>query len=80
MLPLLASLLLSAAPLTPNEVPCQSIEDCWLNELGKPIKRPKRFRGKPLPPGDCGEKLNWLRNKLACEKNVCTALYVGDLC
>ncbi|MBS1151739.1 MAG: hypothetical protein H6Q89_3437 [Myxococcaceae bacterium] len=81
LLPLIASLLLATAPrVTVSAVACQSVADCWLDEEAKPIKRPKQHRGKPLPAGDCGKKLKWLRNRLACEQSVCTVTFVGDRC
>lgn len=81
LLPLLVSVVLSSEPTTTvSEVACQSVSDCWLDEDSKPIARPKKFRGKPVPRGDCGKKLQWLRNKLACEENVCTVTHIGDKC
>ena len=72
---LLVALVLSADP-----VPCQTVADCWLDADSRPIARPKKLRGKPIPKGDCGRKLQWLRHKLACEQNVCTVTNVGDGC
>jgi hypothetical protein len=78
-IPLVASIVLSASP-TVSDVPCQTVADCWLDAASKPIARPKKFRGKPVPRGDCGRKLQWLRTRLACEQNLCTALDIGDKC
>ena len=61
-------------------MPCQTVADCWLGDDSKPIKRPAAKKGKPLPRGDCGTHLKWLRNQLSCTQNVCTAKYVGDMC
>jgi hypothetical protein len=61
-------------------VPCQTIADCWLDADGKAIARPKRFRSKPVPRGDCGKNLVWLRNRLTCEANVCAVTFIGDRC
>jgi hypothetical protein len=60
--------------------PCHSINDCWLDVDGTPIKRPKNQRGKPLPSGNCGLRINWLRNRLGCEEGRCVANFVGDRC
>jgi hypothetical protein len=65
---------------TVSDVPCKSIAQCWLDEDGKPIARPKKLAGKPLPRGDCGKHLEWLRNRLECDQNRCTATFVGDKC
>jgi len=61
-------------------VHCRSVRDCWLDGDGHPIARPKRYRGKPLPRGDCGAHLNWLRNHLSCEEQRCVVRHVGDRC
>ena len=72
---------LSAEPnVTVSDVACQSVGDCWLDADSKPIARPKKLRGKPIPGGDCGARLQWLRNKLACEKSVCVVRNIGDRC
>lgn len=79
----LLTLLLSAEPdphTTVSTVPCQSVAECWLDANGKPIARPKKQRGRPLPKGDCGKNLLWLRNVLTCEQNVCVARFVSDGC
>jgi hypothetical protein len=65
---------------TVSTVPCHSVADCWLDESGKPIARPNRFKGKRVPKGDCGRNLLWLRNRLTCEGNVCVAENIGDAC
>lgn len=76
----------SAAPVstpdrrTVSDVPCKSVKDCWLDPDGKPEARPKAFRNKPIPRGDCGSHLLWLRNELSCEQDRCTATFVGDAC
>jgi len=81
LLPLLVSVVLSTPPRTTvSDVACKTVEDCWLDADAKPIKRPKKFRGKPVPRGDCGEKLMWLRHRLACEQSVCTVTAIGDRC
>ncbi len=79
LLPLLVSVVLSASPII-SDVPCQSVADCWLDAASKPIARPKKLRGKPVPRGDCGKNLQWLRTRLTCEQRVCTALVIGDRC
>lgn len=61
-------------------VACRTVADCWLSPSGDPVKRPKRHRGKPLPRGDCGKNLRWLRNLLTCEESVCTVKRIGDKC
>jgi hypothetical protein len=68
------------AQTTVSEVPCKTIADCWLDAEGKPIARPKAKRGRSIPRGDCGKNLLWLRNRLSCENQVCTAQHVGDRC
>ena len=35
---------------------------------------------QPLPKGDCGKNLNWLRRCVTCEQRFCTVQYVGDKC
>lgn len=71
---------LPMAQITVSEVPCKTVADCWLDEEGAPIKRPKAKRGRSVPRGDCGRNLLWLRNKLSCENQVCTAQHIGDKC
>ncbi len=80
MLRVLLALFLSASPDGGAGVPCDSVAQCWLDEGGKAIARPKKLRGRPLPKGDCGPNLLWLRNRLTCEDRVCTAVHVGDRC
>ena len=81
LLPLLVSVVLSTPPgPTVSDVACQSVADCWLDADSRPIKRPKKFRGKAIPQGDCGSRLQWLRNKLECSQKLCTVTYVGDRC
>ena len=82
MLPLLVVLVLSTDPrVKVSQVACQSVAECWLDADSKPIARPKKLRGKPVPRGDCsGKKLQWLRNRLACEENLCTVTFIGDKC
>lgn len=76
----------SAAPiLTPDrttvsDVACKTVNDCWLDERGAPIARPKKLHDKPLPHGDCGAHLEWLQHELRCDQNRCTAIFVGDKC
>jgi hypothetical protein len=79
----LVTLLLAGEPrVTTNEVPCQTVQDCWLDATGKPIARPKKFKGQQLPVGDCGAQLHWLRHRLTCspEQHVCVAELIGDRC
>ena len=64
----------SAAPA------CRSVADCWLDEEGRAIRRPARYRGRHLPRGDCGAHLRWLRHSLTCDEGVCTARDIGDRC
>ncbi len=74
---------LAAVPygtVTVSDVPCKTVADCWLDKDGKPIARPKRMKGKKVPKGDCGKNLLWLRNVLTCEKDVCVAKFVSDMC
>lgn len=66
--------------ITVSEVPCKTVADCWLDGEGKPIARPKAKRGRSIPRGDCGKKLLWLRTRLSCENQVCTAQHIGDKC
>ncbi|MBL8914094.1 MAG: hypothetical protein JNM17_25545 [Archangium sp.] len=61
-------------------VSCQTVNECWLAPDGSPMPRPARFKKKPLPKGDCGKNLLWLRNRLTCEENVCKSTYMGDAC
>jgi hypothetical protein len=75
--------LMSAAPdggVTVSAVPCTSVADCWLDANGKPVARPRRFRGRRIPRGNCGSNLLWLRYRLMCEKDLCAAENVGDKC
>jgi hypothetical protein len=64
----------------PSAPPCKSIADCWLDDGGKAIARPKKFRGKRVPRGDCGMHLLWLQNHLACDEGRCVATHIGDRC
>jgi hypothetical protein len=61
-------------------VRCETVGDCWLDAGGKAIKRPARFRRKPIPRGDCGKNLLWLRHILSCEQNRCVSQFIGDKC
>ena len=63
-----------------SEVPCETVAECWLDDEGQPIARPKKLRGKPVPKGDCGKKKLWLRNRLSCEESLCTVAHIGDKC
>jgi hypothetical protein len=38
------------------------------------------MRGRPIPKGNCGENLLWLRNVLECKDSVCSAKFIGDMC
>jgi len=83
MLLTLTLLLLGAEPdlhVTVSTVPCKTVAECWLDDDGKPVARPKRFKGRKLPKGDCGKNLLWLRHVLSCEQAVCVAKFVGDRC
>jgi hypothetical protein len=89
----LASLLIST-PLTtawsdtavpapkakPAPVPCKTVADCWLDADGNAIPRPKRFKGRRLPKGNCGGNILWLTNLLSCEEHVCVSMPIGDRC
>lgn len=79
LLPLLVSLVLSSPPIV-SAVPCQTVADCWLDDSGNAIQRPKKLKNKPVPKGDCGKNLNWLRRRLSCDESFCTVQYVGDKC
>jgi hypothetical protein len=79
-LALLASLLASPPPLKVSKAPCQTEAECWLDADGNPIARPKSKQGRPIPRGNCGALLVWLRNELSCQENVCVARLVGDRC
>jgi hypothetical protein len=81
LLPVLIAVVLSSPPKsTVSEVACQSVADCWLDAESKPIARPNKLKGRAVPRGDCGKKLQWLRNRLACEESVCTVTFIGDKC
>jgi hypothetical protein len=67
----------SGASLSP---PCRTVADCWLDDAGHAIARPRKFRGKPIPRGDCGSRINWLRHRLMCVEGRCTAADIGDRC
>lgn len=69
----------AAAP-APPPVACQTVADCWLDSDGHAIRRPKQHAKKPIPRGDCGKRLLWLRHRLSCEENVCVAIRIGDKC
>ena len=73
-----AGLARAEAPAAP--VPCKTIDDCWLDPSGAPIRRPRKLRKKAIPRGNCGTRLHWLRHVLSCEENVCTAKLIGDRC
>lgn len=94
---MLASIVLALALATqPNtrlrfsDVPCHTVADCWLDAEGHPIARPKRYRGRALPHGDCGKHLTWLDHRLTCtappsadggaSQPMCTAEFIGDKC
>jgi len=70
----------TAVPDDQPVVPCETVDDCWLDAGGKAIKRPARFRKKRIPHGDCGKNLLWLRHILSCEKNRCVSQFIGDRC
>jgi hypothetical protein len=60
--------------------PCETVADCWLDPTGRPIKRPARFRRRPIPRGDCEKNILWLRHRLTCDQQRCTATFIGDTC
>lgn len=81
LLPALLSFVVTAEPRkVVSEVACETVAQCWMDENGKPIARPKKLEGKSLPRGDCGRKLLWLRNRLTCDQRLCTVTYIGDKC
>jgi hypothetical protein len=61
-------------------VSCKTVADCWLDENGQAIARPKAKKGKPVPRGDCGGNILWLRHRLACDEGTCKAVFIGDRC
>jgi hypothetical protein len=65
---------------TPNQASCKTVADCWLDDDGNAIARPKSQRGRPLPKGNCGENLLWLRNVLECQQGFCASKHIGDMC
>lgn len=71
--------LLSADPVK-SDVACETVAQCWLDESGKAIARPKSKKGRALPRGDCGRNVLWLRNRLTCDEGVCVSQNVGDKC
>ena len=81
---LVLSMLLTVEPrVQESTAVCTTVADCWLDDAGAPIARPKKFKGRKLPRASCqGAGLNWLRHMLSCdpEKKVCVALDVGDRC
>ncbi len=75
--------LLAAAPserIHISTVPCKSVADCWLDADSNPIARPQSKRGRALPKPDCGKNIQWLRNRLSCEQQVCVVEHIGDKC
>lgn len=79
LLSALAALALAQPPArTVSTVACKTVEDCWLDPSGAPVKRPKGKR--PPTPSCSGKGLVWLRNTLTCEENVCVATHIGDKC
>ena len=80
MLVAFLALFLSSGPDGGAPLPCETVADCWLDENGNAMARPKSKRGHPIPGGDCGKNKVWLRNRLSCEAHVCTAEHVGDKC
>jgi len=59
---------------------CATVDDCWLDEGGKAMPRPKKFKKRPLPRGDCGKNKLWLRHELTCTENQCVSRFRGDRC
>ena len=59
---------------------CKTVDDCWIDNQGQAIARPKSKKGHKIPRGDCGKNILWLRTKLTCEEGVCKAENVGDKC
>ena len=76
---LLVLWLLAADPVK-SDVPCETVAQCWLDDDGKAIARPKSKKGRPLPKGNCGKNLFWLRHRLTCEEGVCVSQFIGDKC
>lgn len=77
------ALLIALVTSTPDAgtVSCKSVNDCWLDGEGHAIARPKKLKGRPLPRGDCGKNILWLRNLLECtDEGLCKATHVGDRC
>ena len=70
----------SSDRVTVSTVPCGTVAECWLDDAGRPIARPKANKRRKLPVGDCGRNLLWLHNRLSCDNNVCTAEFIGDKC
>lgn len=64
----------------PAPAPCKTVDDCWLDGSGAAIRRPARFKGKPLPQGNCGSRILWLRTELRCDEGICVARHRGDKC
>ncbi len=73
-------LTLSQAPDAGTAVACKTVADCWLDDEGRAMARPKAQKGKKIPLGDCRGKKVWLRHVLTCEQNVCISTYRGDQC
>jgi hypothetical protein len=76
-----AALLLcgSVALADPAPVPCKTADDCWLDNGGAPIARPKNKRGHKIPRGSCYDRV-WLDNQLSCSDKVCSVTHVPDRC
>lgn len=64
----------------PPPVACKTVADCWLDDDGHAIPRPKKHAKQSIPRGDCGKRRLWLRHRLSCEDNVCVAHRIGDKC
>jgi hypothetical protein len=78
---LLAHLLLAdPQPDAGLEVACTTVDDCWLDERGNAIPRPKKFKKRAPPRGDCGKNKLWLRHELTCTENRCVSRFRGDRC
>ncbi len=63
-----------------SEIPCNTVAQCWLDDAGHAIRRPKKYAGRSLPRADCQGNLLWARYRLLCVQHRCESLFVGDMC
>ena len=90
-----AAVVMAALLAAPGErikvstVECKTVDECWLDDGGAPVARPKKFKGQQFPKGDCGRNLIWLRTRIRCEvptvpdagsAKVCVTENIGDKC